>query len=113
MEHKMKLQAKYYDYILAGTKRIELRLNDEKRQLIKIGDIIEFQKEPELKENFKAKVTGLLNYDSFDNLFNDFDISVLADSEMTKEELKMVLEEFYTKEKQRDYGVLGIKIDLT
>jgi len=112
MEHEMKLQAKYYDYILKGTKRIELRLNDEKRQLIKIGDIIEFQKEPELKETFKVKVIGLLNYDSFDNLFNDFDISILADSEMTKDELKNVLEEFYTKDKQNEYGVIGIKIEL-
>ncbi len=40
MEHEMKLQDKYYNYILNGTKRIELRLYDEKRQQIKIGDII-------------------------------------------------------------------------
>ena len=32
MIHVMKLQPKYYDYILTGTKRIEIRLNDEKRQ---------------------------------------------------------------------------------
>ena len=42
MIHKMKLQAKYFDFMHRGTKRLEIRLNDEKRQLIKIGDIIEF-----------------------------------------------------------------------
>ena len=112
MNHEMKLQAKYYEYILNGTKRIELRLNDEKRKLINIGDTIEFQKEPELTETFKVKVTGLLNYNFFDNLFADFDIPMLADKNMTKEELKNILEEFYTKDKQEEYGVLGIKIEL-
>ena len=46
MEHILKLQPKYFDYINNGTKRIELRLYDEKRQKIDIGDTIIFQKEP-------------------------------------------------------------------
>ena len=49
MEHILKLQPKYFDYINNGTKRIELRLYDEKRQKIAIGDTIIFQKEPEIK----------------------------------------------------------------
>lgn len=32
MKHEMKLQQKYYDFIKRGTKRIEIRLFDEKRQ---------------------------------------------------------------------------------
>ena len=32
--------------------------------------------------------------------------------EMTKEDLLHVLEEFYSKEKQNQYGVLGIRIEL-
>lgn len=110
--HEMKLQPKYYNFIINGTKRIEIRLNDEKRQLIKIGDIIEFKKEPELSDSFKTKVVGLLRYDSFENMFKDFDISILSDKSMTKEELINVLEQFYTKEKQLQYGVLGIRIEL-
>ena len=107
MTHELKLQPKYYDFILNGTKRIEIRLYDEKRQVIKIGDTIKFLKEPKLNETFDVKVVGLLRYNSFDDMFNDFDIKLLADSSMTKEELKDVLEEFYTKEKQEEYGVLG------
>ena len=110
--HEMKLQPEYYNFIINGTKRIEIRLNDEKRQLIKIGDIIEFKKEPELSDSFKVKVVGLLRYDSFENMFKDFDISILSDKSMTKEELINVLEQFYTKEKQLQYGVLGIRIEL-
>ena len=110
--HEMKLQPEYYNYILNGTKRIEIRLFDEKRSKIKIGDTIKFLKEPDLKESFKIKVVGLYRYNSFEDLFKDFDISILSDKSMSKEELIDVLEQFYTKEKQEQYGVLGIKIEL-
>lgn len=76
MTHELKLQPKYYNFILNGTKRIEIRLYDEKRQKIKVGDTIKFLKEPELKESFKVKVVELLRYDSFEDLFKDYDISV-------------------------------------
>ena len=112
MKHEMKLQPKYFDFIKNGTKRIELRLNDEKRQMIKIGDKIKFIKEPELTESFEAEVIGLLNYSNFNELFKDFDISILSDNSMTKAELINVLQEFYTPEKQSKYGVLGIKLKL-
>ena len=112
MMHEMKLQPEYYNFILNGTKRIEIRLYDEKRQGIMLGDTIKFLKEPELSESFNAKVTGLLRYNSFKDMFKDFDISILSDKSMTKEELIKVLEQFYTKEKQERYGVLGIRIEL-
>ena len=112
MVHEMKLQPKYYNYILNGTKRIELRLNDEKRQIIKVGDKIKFLKEPNLNESFEVKVIELIKYNSFIDLFNDYDISILSDKSMSNEELLKDLEKFYTKEKQEKYGVVGIKIEL-
>ena len=112
MEHEMKLQDKYYNYILNGTKRIELRLYDEKRQQIKIGDIIKFYKEPELKDTFCAKVIGLLRYNSFSDMFKYLDISILADVSMTKNELMDELCRFYTVDNQLKYGVIGIRIEL-
>ena len=44
-------------------------------------------------------------------MFEDFDIEIMADKSMTKQELLNVLEEFYTPEKQKTYGVLGIRIE--
>lgn len=111
MEHILKLQPKYFDYINNGTKRIELRLYDEKRQKINIGDTIIFQKEPELEINMKVKVIGLLRYNTFKELFEDFNIEIMADKSMTKQELLNVLEEFYTPEKQKQCGVVGIRIE--
>ncbi len=111
--HEMKLRPKYYDFILNGTKRIEIRLNDEKRQKISLGDKIRFHKDPSaLEEYFDATVIGLLRYNTFEELFKDHDITLLADKSLTKEELLKVLEEFYPKEEQAKYGVLGIRIEL-
>lgn len=106
----MNLQPKYFDFIKNGSKRIELRLFDEKRQQIQLGDIIEFTKSE--NEKFNAEVIGLLRYNSFDDLFEDFDISILADKSMTKQELLDTLSEFYTPEKQAKFGVLGIRLKL-
>lgn len=106
----MNLQPKYFDFIKDGTKRIELRLYDEKRRSIQLGDIIEFAKSED--EKFRAEVVGLLRYDSFADLFKDFDISILADSSMTKQELLEVLGEFYSEEKQAEFGVIGIRIKI-
>ena len=108
--HEMNLQPRYYDYIKNGTKRIELRLFDEKRQKIKLGDEIIFSKSE--SDKFVAKVIGLLRYDTFEHLFNDFDINILADGSMSKDELLNVLEEFYTPQKQKQYGVIGIRVEL-
>lgn len=103
--HEMNLRPKYFDFIKDGTKRIELRLYDEKRSQIELGDIIEFSKSE--KDKLKAEV-GLLRYNSFKDLFEDFDISILADVSMTKNELLDALNEFYTPEKQNQFGVVGI-----
>ena len=110
MEHILKLKPKYFNYINKGTKRIELRLYDEKRKKINIGDTIIFQKEPELDITMKVKVIGLLRYNTFEELFEDFNIEIMADKSMTKQDLLDVLQEFYSIEKQKQYGVLGIRI---
>lgn len=106
----MNLQKRYFDFIFRGTKRIELRLNDEKRQKIKIGDTIIFENEQ--GEKFSTKVKDLSRYDTFEKLFEDFEIEVLADKSMTKAELLQVLGEFYSSQKQKEFGVLGISIEL-
>ena len=110
--HEMKLQPKFFDFIKSGTKRIELRLYDEKRRNIELGDKIIFKKEPKLEEVVEATVVGLLRYKSFKELFEDFDMSLLADKSMTKRELLEGLEEFYTVEKQEEFEVLGTRIEL-
>ena len=112
MEHKLKLQETYYNYMKNGTKQIELRLYDEKRKLINVSDIIKFYKEPNLDEYFEARVVELLRYGNFKDLIDDCDIELLASKDSTKEELLSDLEKYYSKDKQSKYGVVGIRIEI-
>ena len=68
----MKLVDFAFQKVKSGEKDIEVRLNDEKRQLIKIGDIIEFS-HIETGEILKVKVINLYKYDTFKELFDNFD----------------------------------------
>ena len=65
----MKLQEDPFERIKNGTKTVEFRLYDEKRQTIQIGDEIEFSKLPELQEKLLVKVIDLYKEKSFEKLF--------------------------------------------
>ena len=54
--YKMKLLPQYFNYIKNGTKRLELRLNDEKRKDLEINDIIIFEKLSEDLEYINIKI---------------------------------------------------------
>jgi len=110
MLHTMKLQPFPFGKIKEGKKIIEVRLYDEKRRDIKIGDIIEFKREPEQTETVKTEVIGLLNYKTFTDLANDFPASYFGHPD--KEDLLKSIYTFYTKEQEEKYTVLGIKIKL-
>jgi len=110
MKHIMKLQPFPFDKIRSGDKNIEVRLYDEKRKEIRIGDIIEFKREPEQVESVNAEVIGLLNYKTFADLVNDFPASAFGHPD--KDDLLKSIFTFYTKEQEEEYTVLGIKIKL-
>ena len=54
----------------------------------------------------------IYKYKNFDNLVNDFDIELIADKNITKDELLHTLNDIYTTEQQDKYGVLAIEIEL-
>lgn len=110
MLHSMKLQEGPFKRMCDGVKTLELRLYDEKRQLIKLGDEIEFLKLPDLDESIKMQVMGLLNYKTFADLVQDLPAAYLGYSESDKEYLKKSMYEIYSPEEEEKYGVLGIRL---
>lgn len=108
MKHKMKLNNVPYINIKNGTKDIELRLNDEKRQMLKVKDIIEFTNRETL-EKMLVEIQNLYYYSSFDELYKHFDKLSMGYSEDDIADPKD-MEEYYSKEEQEKYGVLGIKV---
>ncbi len=108
MKYEMKLNNEPYTNIKNGTKTIELRLNDEKRQLLKIKDLIEFTNRETL-EQMLVEIENLYHYPSFKELYKHFDKVSMGYKEDEIADPKD-MEEYYSKEKQEKYGVLGIEI---
>jgi len=108
--HEMKLQPGPFELIRSGKKIVESRLYDEKRKLIKIGDVIEFKKHPELTDSVKTEVIALFNYPNFNAMFLDFPPEWFGLP--TREALLEQIQQFFPLEEQEKYGVLGIKIKL-
>ena len=110
MKHYMKLQDGPFKSIKNGTKTIEMRLNDEKRSKIKIDDTIEFTNII-TSEKLDVLVTNLYYFDSFEDLYKKFEKKDLGYQEYETATYKD-MEKYYSKEKQKEYGVVGIKIKL-
>lgn len=111
--HHFTLIKKYFDFIKYGTKRIELRLNDEKRQKIKTGDTIVFSEKDNTQNQIETKVIDLFKYRTFSELLDKFDPEIFADKNFSKQDILNALDRFYTKEDQLKYGVIGIQIELS
>ena len=109
MLHKMKLQEDPFERIKNGTKTVEFRLYDEKRQNIQIGDEIEFSKLPELQEKLLVKEIDLYKEESFEKIYKK--VFVGEDKEKIIEKAKS-MNRFYTPEQEKEYGVVGIKIEI-
>ena len=106
--HSMKLVDFAFQKIVNQEKDIEVRLNDEKRKTIKVGDFIEFENIT-THEKVLAQVVRLHPFDSFDQLFSSFDYKRLG---INKEEDFTIMNQFYSLEEQKKYGALGIEIKL-
>lgn len=109
MIHKMNLDFEPFKLIKDGTKTVELRLNDKKRQLINIGDLIEFTNRDTL-EKMQLKVVALYKYPNFEELYKHFNKIEMGYRE---DEVASFLdmEQYYSKDAQKKYGVLGIQLE--
>lgn len=108
MEHRMKLKNKPFELIKSGKKKQELRLYDEKRKLIEVGDTIIFTN-IDTNEELKVEVMYIHLYSNFKDLYNDFNKHELGYEENEKYSYKDMYE-YYSKEEQEKYGVVALEI---
>ena len=110
--HSMNLHAQPYEKIKSGEKTIELRLYDEKRQVIQVGDQIVFTNTA-TGETLCAKVVKLHRFDSFKELYASLP---LLQCGYTPEDIATAtpddMEQYYSAEKQSKYGVVGIEVSI-
>lgn len=112
MLYQMKLQDEAFGRMQQGVKRLELRLCDEKRRLLSLGDEIEFVRMSDPADRIRVKIIGLLRYETFAELIEDLPAEFLGYEETEKDYLKTSMYEYYTPEDEALYGVLGIRIRL-
>ncbi len=108
----MKLSAKPYDMIASGKKTIELRLLDEKRSQIKVGDIIVFT-QAFSSESVTSKVLALHKFNTFKELYQSLPLLKCGYTEENVADASYQdMTAYYSLEEQRRYGVVGIEIAL-
>lgn len=105
--HKMTLKQPYFDLICAGKKTIELRMYDEKRKAIQIGDKIEFTNQD---KKCLVDVKGFVRAQTFAELFKFVDVEKTGLE--TVEKAVNIMQEFYDIDYQNKIGVVGICIEL-
>lgn len=110
MVHYMTLWDDPFNKIKNKSKKIEMRLNDERRKNIKVDDIIEFSN-IKTNEVIQVKVIALYTYTSFKELYEAFDKEMLGYDKNENADYKDMLT-YYNQEKIDKYGVLGIEIKL-
>ena len=110
MKHEMRLHDAPFKLIQNGTKTIEMRLYDEKRQEIQVGDEIEFTNRI-TDEKITTKVIAMHIYSSFADLYRDYD-KVSLGYNKDEDANPSDMEQYYSKEEQEKYGVVGIEIQL-
>lgn len=113
MTYEMKLKKYYFEKIKSGEKIYEIRLNDEKRKLLKVGDFIIFKNENNLKESVKTKVCDLIHFNNFFEMAKTLSSSQIGFAKKSPNEIVTTYHEFYSLEKEKTYGVLAIKIYLS
>jgi len=110
MKHEMKIKAGYFEKIKSGEKIYEVRLNDEKRRLLKVGDVLILKKEPEQKEELHLQIKDLIYFKSFKEMVNTLPLNQVGFAGMLKEDVVTVYHQFYTLADEEKFGVVAIKV---
>lgn len=111
MLHEMNLRPGPFEQIAAGKKTIELRLLDEKRKQIAAGDTLEFTN-TDSGAKLRCIVKKLHIFSDFAALYAALPLEKCG---YLPEELATArpedMEEYYSPEKQKRYGVVGIELE--
>ena len=108
--HYMNLFPEPFALIENRTKTIEMRLNDEKREMLKIGDLIVFVN-TNTKKELIVEIIDLKTFNTFDELYAKYTKKSLGykDNEIADPK---DMNEYYSNDKINKYGALAIEISL-
>ena len=113
MIHYMKLKDAPFEKIKFGKKTVELRLYDDKRRKISIGDKIIFSNFFDENDKLIVRVKDLYICETFKDLFEEISLEECGNpKDMSIEVAVKHMREYYSLEDEQRYGIIGIKIVL-
>lgn len=112
----MHLCDEMFDAVAMGTKVVETRLYDEKRQLIGIGDYIEFVKESDKSQRVKRRVADMVIGKSFEEVFSSVLLRFTpkqlgSPDEFSLKSMVDAMYRYYGRDRELQYGVISFIID--
>lgn len=107
MIYEMHLLSEPFEMIESGLKKIEYRVNDEKRQKLKVGDKLIFYKLPNNDKKIEVKITNLKYYkDLFSMYYDTFNYYLYKNYNKPEDAVKDT--NYYTEDEINNYGCVAI-----
>ncbi|BAN75520.1 MULTISPECIES: ASCH domain-containing protein [Lacticaseibacillus] len=108
---KMGLMHDQFELVREGSKTIEIRLNDQKRQQLRVGDPIVFE-DLTTQQRLSKQVAKLEKFVSFVQLYDHYQ-GIVVGSAPTDSVAKMVSDTYriYSKQQEAEHGVLAIHLE--
>lgn len=110
MLYKMNIDDIYFQLVRSGQKKHEYRLNDEKRQQIKVGDEILLVNNLDSKQTFLVTVKDIKVYKDWRSALESTYKEDFLDVYNSLEETIEACSKFYSKEDVEKYGIVSFEI---
>lgn len=109
--HRMQLQPLPFGQIQAGAKRIEIRLFDEKRRAMKIGDMVEFYHAQNNDQICIKKIIAITQAASLLSLFQAVSLTAAGWPEgTTSEKAASDMRKYYSIEEEMRWGAVALHL---
>lgn len=109
MEMIVHLHKEIFDIVKNGVKDVEVRLNDSKRQKLKVGDKLIFVSRADDLDRIEAKVKKLVYFKDFIEVTKHYEMKRIYLEDTTLDGYLELMNKFYSEEAQKEYGVLAIE----
>jgi len=106
----MRLDRGTFDRLKNGTKFWEIRLNDEKRKGVKVGDEIIFMRRPELEERLPMIVEEIVRFSDVQHMLDKVPASELIPEGMSEVEWIQNFMTHYRPEEVVTAGLVAFKV---
>lgn len=100
-----------FKIVKSGTKHIEVRLNDDKRKKLKVGDDLVFLNQSNEDKKINAIIKGLKYFSSFEDLVDYYRIDEIYKEDSSKEEFLKIINKFYSNDEVKKYGIVAIDFE--